>query len=66
MLVSSQKQNREGGKPKADNIVLEESSCDIIVSEPDPNRKCASEDAGSQGGWIVRPVSWGNKNGEQS
>ena len=56
---------REGG-PKVDNIVLGESGRDRMVSEPDPDRKCANEDAGPQGGWIVRPVSWGNKNGEQS
>ena len=37
-----------------------------MVLELDPDRKCASEDAGPQEGWIIRPVSWGNKNGEQS
>ena len=52
--------------PKADNIVLEESGRDIMVSEPDPDQKCASEDVGPQEEWIVRPVSWGIKNCEQS
>ena len=52
--------------PKADNIVLEASGYDIMILELDLDRKCASKDAGPQGGWIVRLVSWGSKNGEQS
>ena len=47
-------------------MVLEESGRDIMVSELDLDLKCTSEDAGPQRGWIVRPVSWGIKNGEQS
>ena len=49
-----------------DNIVLEESGRDLMVSEPDLDRKCASEDAGPQEGSIVRSVSWEIKNSEQS
>ncbi|KAL6280037.1 hypothetical protein ACE6H2_016918 [Prunus campanulata] len=37
-----------------------------MVLELDPDQKCASEEARPQGRWIVRLVSWGNKNGEQS
>ena len=47
--------------PKADNIVLEESGRNIMVSELDLDRKCVSEDAKLQGGWIVRPVSLGKQ-----
>ena len=37
-----------------------------ILSEPDPDWKCISKDAGPQGVWIIRPVSSRIKNGEQS
>ena len=30
------------------------SGCVTLVSEPIPGRKCANEDVGPQGGWIVR------------
>ena len=53
-------------RAKADNIVVGESGRDIMVSKLDSDRKCASKDTGPQGGWIVRPVSWEIKNGEQS
>lgn len=46
-----------GPIPKVDNILLVGVGCENLVSELDPDWKCANDDVGPKGKWIVRLVS---------